>query len=162
MLNEADVFADLPDISEVKEFDPNGKHREIAKDFQKFLDKWDAWEWLGLSVLHSHRKEGFVVGEDETLIENTDPVARMQTLTPTKLTAVNEGQAINTNFRFFRKAFGDVIAGCRTKCMRDTDGSHARVHLIGVTAQAPIAGCEQRCVFYGDDGKGHVQEHVKT
>lgn len=123
--NEASAFAGLLDISEVPEFDPNGIHREMAQDFQAFLRKWDAWNWLGLSVLHSHRNEGFVVYEGETLVEGTDPRARVQVLTP--MTHV-EGLTINTNFRFFERADGEIATACQKACVKMDDGSHQKVH----------------------------------
>ena len=73
-----DNGSDLLDIKEVKPFCEDDK--QCLDEIRAVLEKHGNLQRFGITLMHKH----FVVQDDEVLVEETDPVSHVQTITPTK------------------------------------------------------------------------------
>jgi len=75
---------DLPDIADVEPF--SEKDNACLEEIRQVLIKHGNVKRFGLTLLHRH----FEMSADETLVEETDPLTRIQTIKPVKLSEVPE------------------------------------------------------------------------
>ena len=86
-------YLKLPDIREVKPF--STEDMGCLNEIKAVLEKHNATSRFGLHLLHSH----FELENDEVLVEDTDEINRVQTISPIKKSKIPEN-AMFTNWRF--------------------------------------------------------------
>lgn len=103
----------LPHISEVAPAGPDDQ--AIFDDIIGVLKKHNALRRFGVTLLHQH----FDIGDDEILVEDTDPDTRLQTIQPRKKAEIADLPAIITSWRLDS---GRPMMGCL--CIKLRDHTH--------------------------------------
>src|SRR4051812_36799836 len=115
----------FPPIEEVEEVGP--KDNECLDEIRAVLEKHDALNRFGVTLLHSH----FPVAEGETLLESCDLRTRTLVISPVSSRKVAEKQFIQTHWHLRAKGRpqGQPLMSCLQGCAREEKtGNHASYH----------------------------------
>lgn len=112
-------MAGLPDIADALPL--SKEDDELVSDVIAVLRKHGALNRFGLMLLHKH----FELDEGEILLETTDKVSREQRISPVKRSALSEGTAVPTQWRFDT---GEVAMYCMCPRYPNT-GEHVGQHV---------------------------------
>jgi hypothetical protein len=119
-------WTSLPDIDDVEPI--SDKDYEVLSELQAVLLKHSYRERFGLCLLHKH----FDLGENEILMETTDPEARVSILKVEDASAASSG-SIETMWKFSSRRGPQVAVHCVIRCRTIHDGGHLRQHSRPIT-----------------------------
>ena len=93
----AERFKGLPEVSHARPISP--ADQECIEELYSVLEKHDAENRFGISLLHTH----FPVHEDEILVETCDDSTRTMTIKPSPSSEAPETNAVATMWRLQRQ-----------------------------------------------------------
>ncbi|WP_027879261.1 hypothetical protein [Mesoflavibacter zeaxanthinifaciens] len=85
---------DLPTLTDVHEI--SAKDDLCLKELQSVIEKYGLTSKFGVALLHKH----FSIGDDEVLLEKNDPVEKLLTSSPIKISEINNEGYATTIWRF--------------------------------------------------------------
>ena len=110
-------WRELPDINDVEQI--NDKDYAVLEELRSVLVRHGYTDRFGVTLLHKH----FDLNEDEVLMERTDEVARVSTLS-VETRNYSSKATIETMWKFGKTIVGATV--CRQMC--DYNKGHKRVH----------------------------------
>jgi|GEM_PF-832563 len=117
------LFNFLPHADEVQAI--NDEDKACFKEIRDVLLKHGKLERFGLTLLHKH----FDIQDDEVLIENTDEISRIQTITPMKIKDVEAtGESLlETSWSLVDN---EAVTRCQRKCVYQGGSHRPHIHVF--------------------------------
>ncbi|TWB15529.1 hypothetical protein FBZ89_114123 [Nitrospirillum amazonense] len=108
-------------LQDIDAVEPIGEgDTECLKEMYAVLKRHGKAARFGVTLLHKH----FAMGDDEVLLEHTDPATRRLVLQPAKVDSPEVGRSMQTSWMLTEDQGAVTNTACYRRCERNIHGNH--------------------------------------